>query len=479
MRNLTRRRFLSIGSLVLASRGRSWAAQPSGSRRPNILLFFPDQLRYDWIGGNPQIPVRTPNLDWIARHGVRFDRAVVASPLCAPSRACLASGKEYDRCRVPSNAYDYPLDQPTFYAMLRESGYHVMGCGKFDLHKATLDWGLDGKRLLKEWGFSDGIDNAGKLDAVRSGAKVPKDPYMAFLHREGLAEIHVKDYERRRGDHRSYSVTEPTPLPEHAYCDNWLAENGLKLLRQAPRNQPWFLQVNFTGPHAPMDITRQMERTCRDRTYPQPNRCKVLTPEIHVAIRQNYSAMVENIDRWVGRFLELVEQRGELDSTLIVFSSDHGEMLGDQNRWGKSVPYHPSVSVPLLVAGPGVQQGLRSEAVVSVMDLAATFLDYAGVRRPDDMDSRSLRPVLEGKAQHHRRWVLSGLGSWRMVWDGRYKLITGFDPDSPNPVKAEQPRLLLFDLQADPLENHNLAAERPEVVASLARALSDWCPLPA
>jgi arylsulfatase A-like enzyme len=366
---------------------------------------------------------------------------------------------------VPSNGQDFPLDQRTFYSLLRDAGYHVAGCGKFDLHKATEDWGLDGKRLLPDWGFSDGIDNAGKWDGWRN-LKAPTDPYNAFLQAEDLADVHYKDFATRRNG-KGYSNTSPTPLPEHAYCDNWIANNGLNLLSKAPKGKPWFLQVNFSGPHDPMDITRQMERLCRGRSYAQPNRCEEFSPEVHVAIRQNYSAMVENIDRWLGTYLEAIDKRGELENTLIVFSSDHGEMLGDHTRWAKAVPYHPSVSVPLVVQGPGVKKGVATDALASVMDLAATYLDYGGVRRPDDMDSRSLRPLLEGKTQHHRQQVLSGLYGWRMVWDGRYKLITGFDPDS-GPREPEKPRTLLFDLTEDPLENHDLTGEIPDKVQQLA-----------
>ena len=102
-------------------------------------------------------------------------------------------------------------------------------------------------------------------------------------------------------------------------------------------------------------------------------------------------------------------------------------MLGDHGRWGKSVPFHPSANVPLYVAGPGVRAGHRSDALVSLMDLSATFLDYGGVEVPEGMDSRSIRPVLEGKTEKHRDYVLSGLRDWRLAWDGRYKYITGFD----------------------------------------------------
>ena len=119
--------------------------------RPNILFFFPDQFRYDWLGMHPDIPVRTPNLEKLGARGVRFTHAVTPSPLCAPARARLAAGKEYARCRVPQNDVDYPLDQVTVYTLLRQSGYHVLGCGKFDLNKGSQDWGLDGKTLLKEF----------------------------------------------------------------------------------------------------------------------------------------------------------------------------------------------------------------------------------------------------------------------------------------------------------------------------------------
>jgi arylsulfatase A-like enzyme len=464
MTTINRRSFLARASCALA------APAILHRRRPNILFFFPDQHRFDWTGLNPDLDVRTPHLASLARRGVAFQRAIVASPLCAPSRACLASGKEYHRARVPNNGYDYPLDQPTFYAMLREAGYHVAGCGKFDLHKKTEDWGLDGKRLLKEWGFSDGIDNAGKFDAIRSGAEKPRDPYMAMLHARGLAALHVKDYLRRRGV-EGYAVTDPTPLPEDAYADNWIAENGLKLLRAVPAGKPWFLQVNFNGPHNPMDITARMEKTVRGRQFPQPNRCTRFDPKTHVAIRQNYTAMVENIDRWLGIYLEELRKRGELENTLIVYSSDHGEMLGDHDLWGKSVPYRPSIGVPLVLAGPGVSPQPPSQALVSHMDLTATFLEAAGLRVPRDMDSRSLWPLLTGKARSHREFVLSGLNRWRAVWDGRYKLVTGFGPGAGK--QGEGSGALLFDTETDPLENVNLAAERADLVERLRQLIPE------
>jgi arylsulfatase A-like enzyme len=475
----TRRQFLGAAGAAALTACAAPPEQGAAPKRPNLLLLFPDQWRFDWLGVNPAVPVRTPNVDALAARGVYFPKAVCASPLCAPSRACLAAGKEYDRCRVPTNATDFPLDQITFYQLLRDSGYHVMGCGKFDLHKATEEWGLDGKRLLPEWGFSDGVDNAGKFDAIRSGSKAPKDPYMGYLHEHELVQVHVDDFAGRTGM-KSYSNTAPTPLPDHAYCDNWIGEQGLELVRNAPAGEPWFMQVNFTGPHDPLDATASMLEPWRGvEGFPEANRNTQFPPEKHQVMRQNYSAMCANLDAWVGRFLEEVGKRGELDNTVIVFSSDHGEMLGDHNRWRKRLPYQPSVGVPLIVAGPGVDARGGSDALVSVMDLAATFLDYAGVTIPKEMDSRSLRPVLAGEAKQHREHLRSGLEPWRMVTDGRWKLVRGFDEDVENyysnsdmPAYADmQEHTLLFDLEGDPLENENVADANPDVVERLGPLL--------
>jgi len=474
MRQFTRRQFAK--SLVLTS---SAAVIPKvqakkKDKRPNILFFFPDQHRFDFLGTNPRLPIKTPHLEALANQGVLFRHAICPSPLCAPSRACLASGQHYDRAGVANNKFDYPLTKPTFYQMLGASGYHVAGCGKFDLHKASHSWGIEGKHLLPEWGFSDGIDNAGKWDAINSYRKAGRavDPYMFYLQENDLVKIHITDFAKRH----SKNATFPTPLPEKAYCDNWVAAQGLQLMQNFPENNPWFLQVNFTGPHSPWDITQRMDKICRKRTFPQPNHCKQFTANEHNAIRQNYAAMIENIDRWLGVFINMLKKRSDFENTIIVFSSDHGEMLGDHNLWGKVVPFHPSVSVPLIIAGPNVRQNHVSNALVNTMDLAATFLDFAGIAATDEMDSRSLLPLLSGSINTHRKFVYSGLDEWRMVFDGRYKLIRGFSGKKIRGEKVIRYRgnevpPMMFDLQSDPLENENLAGINPAELNRLDRML--------
>jgi arylsulfatase A-like enzyme len=137
-------------------------------------------------------------------------------------------------------------------------------------------------------------------------------------------------------------------------------------------------------------------------------------------------------------------------------------MLGDKCAWGKSKPFHASVSVPMVIWGPrmDVKAGLRHEGPSTNLDVTATCLDYAGLE-PGQMDSRSLRDVLSGKTQSHRDVVLSGLGSWRIAYDGRYKLVTDWQD---KPVR-------LFDLQEDPAESSDISQDQPDIVRRLQQCL--------
>ena len=413
----SRRHFLanSLSTALGAAFSRTAFAKASAVSRPNLLLLFPDQWRFDWMTGTPGLFIRTPNLDRLAKAGIRLNNNIVASPLCAPSRACLASGRVYERCGVPNNATDYPYAEiPTFYGMLRDSGYHTLGCGKMDLSKASHDTGLEGKLHMSDWGYSDQINNPGKFDQLSSYKKngnKPSDPYLTFLQTQGVLQEHLEDYRKRSRE--GYKATFPTILNDAQYCDNWLSRNGLDLLAAAPKDKPWFLQVNFTGPHDPEDITTRMEMTVRGRTMPPVNGKDPYDDATNQLIRQNYTAMCENIDRQVGIYLDWLEHTGQRRNTIVIFSSDHGEMLGDHGRWGKIVPFHASASTPLIISGPGVRRNAASDALTASIDIAGTCLDYAGVPIPASMEARSLRPLLEGKKKVHRDVVY--LRAWQVA----------------------------------------------------------------
>ncbi len=420
--------------------------------RPNFLFLLPDQHRHDFLPGG-EAPVRMPNLQRLMQRGTTFTNAFTPSPLCAPARACLATGRSYARCGVAGNDDNLPLGLPTYYQSLRQGGYAVLGCGKFDLAKGLHDWEMHGRRRLHEWGFTGGIDNEGKWDAVNSGRVAPRGPYMSFLQGRGLREAHVADFDSRRKDHLA---THPTPLPDDAYCDNWLSDNGLALLRDVEPGRPWHLVVNFTGPHEPWDVTAAMQARWQDVEFPMPH-AGVGGADIHQPIRRNYAAMLENIDRNVGRFIEAVAERGDLNNTIVIYSSDHGEMLGDCGRWHKSHWRTPSAGIPMILAGPGIEAGRTCETPAALHDLSATMLDFAGLPAMEDTDARSLRAVLAGQTAAPRSCVCVGLADWRMIVDGEWKCVC-CDGQAPQ----------LFSRRQDPWDEHDLAARYPQIVSRMA-----------
>ncbi len=466
----------------------------------NILVILSDQHRGDWLGflGGRQ-PVRTPHIDALARRGVAFVNAITPSPLCAPARAAFATGRAYDRCPVKHNGQDLPTDAATIYRLLRDRGYHVATCGKLDLLKGAADWGADGQHRigaasrLHALGFTGGLDSGGKHDAVRAYLNGVAEPYLAYLAERGLAETHVRDYEARgqaasdmplAGDDPVHFVnTAPTLLPDEAYGDNWIGRSGHDLIAGMPSDTPWFLQVNFSGPHEPMDVTAAMQAGWADALFAPPSDLGRLTPAQHLAIRRNYAAMIETVDQWVGRYVALLEERGELERTIVVYASDHGEMLGDRRLWAKHVPFQPSVHVPLVLRGGDFSGGRRAQPAVTLLDLAATVLDTAGIEPPATVEGRSLRAILAEGAD--RRTAFAGLGCWRLAFDGRFKLVAGYEPAMPRREMMQRSfaevadlPVLLYDLGSDPEELRDVAAVHPQVTEALRAQLDAWVTAP-
>jgi len=426
--------------------------------KPNFLFLFPDQHRGDWMPYNDNVftalqterpQIRMPNVEKLMKGGTSFYRCVTPSPLCAPARACIAAGKRYENCRVPGNDMDYPVDMESFYSVLRDNGYSVGGVGKFDLHKVALNWGLSGwVEDIGKIGFTTGIDSEGKWDAIKSldtEPKGPKGPFMKYLKDKGLLGDHVADMMKRQGPAKKM-YTEPTTLPDEAYGDTWVGSNGVEMVKNFPKGKPWFIQVNFPGPHEPWDVTKSMKDKWKNAKLPAAERG---VPEhVHELnnVRQNYAAMLENIDTQIGLLIDEVKKRGELDNTIIIYSSDHGEMLGDLDLYGKILPDRASVHIPLVFSGPGIKENVTSDALTELTDLPATLLDYAGISGKFN-DAVSMKPLLEGKIPELRQSVQSALKDWVVIIDKKFKTI------SKNGVVQRK-----YDLINDPWERNNLTA---------------------
>lgn len=441
-----------------------------GAKRPNILFFVSEHHRWDWLGFYGKEPVRTPTIDKLARDGMVFRQCRVNSPLCGPSRASLAAGMRYHNVGVPDNYADFDPTRSTFMKELRNAGYRVAVIGKSDLHKKSHLHGIDGwSERLGQLGFTDAIDMGGKRDSAWvKGREKPIEPYMAWLHKEGLADTVLNDLDRR--SYRDANpvksgqgiATEPLPVSRKYQADDFVGERSREMLHGFPRNAPWFLQINWGSAHPPFDAVAELLSRYQDTVFSDPVDSDDAFTD-HQAVRRQYAAMIEGMDEWMGRIIEAVAARGELENTIIVLSADHGDMLGDKGLWNKSHPFDPAIHVPLVIQGPGVRASVQTNALVELMDLAATFVDLARLPVPANWDARSLVAVLKGDSEAHRDITIAELPNFRLAFDGRYKYI-----ESPKETPAA-----LYDLIADPDERTNLLSAQPGLARLLRERLAN------
>ena len=432
-----------------------------------------------------------PNIRRIARSGTVFKEAFVPSPLCAPSRACLAAGRNYDSSGVPNNFQnDYPINQTTFFSKLRDTGYWTMTVGKDDLTKASQlgtrnhqgDW--RGLFHQHELGFSDGLRSAGKMDVVDT--KEPHDMYGHFLkeHSVTVNDTNLSAWNAhytcmKHLDQCNYA----NMFPDSLYEDNWVAENALTLLRRRDQDRPYFMMVNFPGPHPPFLVTSNMTKLNLNQTYPKAIDNENSTSETCYVNgepqdddRCSYAAELLNLDQLFGKILNQVNE----EKTIVCYASDHGEMLSDHGDVGKTMPWSGSVSVPLACSGPGIAKGKVVTRPVSTMDLAATFLDFGRAEKPEGMSSVSLRPLMSSSNENNdydRPYISSGLDNWRMVVESETNLkfvcckgkCPGVPKNAPD-VDQNGWQQVLYNVSSDPYDMNPLTVDG-DVMSRLRRQL--------
>lgn len=431
-----------------------------------------------------------------------------------------------------------PINQTTFYTLLRDAGYAVMTSGKDDLTKATGMY-LNGTYHADALGFTSYARCDGKQDAAGTS---PHDPYGAYCAansevvngtNSSFWQIYNKDMHSCGSN--GYDCEAYSPLPQIAYEDNWVADNTVHLLESKPKGQPWFLQVSFPGPHPPFVVTASMASASVNFTYPLPVDMGDVPVHVAQVSRQDYAAELINLDHLFGKVLAAIPA-DERENLIIIIASDHGEMLGasipsyffssrrllnllsllprpppvgDHSDWSKSQPWNGAASVPLVILGPGLPAGASVTVPVSTMDIAGTVLDFAGLKPAPGMTTQSLRPLL-GRSGTYRSYVSSGLGAWRSVAmlrpDGtNLKLVCchGQCPGQPrndstvfiaegdedeyagvvrgraaasSSSSAAKDTMLLFDLDADPFDMNNLVNERPKAAGEMKELLPPgWC----
>lgn len=427
--------------------------------RPNLLLITTDHFRRDAVGG------WTPNLLRLADRGTRFENAYCPSPLCGPARTAIVTGLLPSQNGVCGNMFD-PIDEPmrrdTYPAHLQRAGYRTSLIGK---HHWIDTYGLgvdvterDGE--IRGFGFDDVCQVLDEMEGIHND-----DAFTHHLRREGRLER----YREQALQHAN--AAGPFDLPDTDYVDRFIADRAETWLDDhASASDPWYLNVSFVGPHPPLWHPGECEFS--EEQLPLPVTGAEDSPTLRKR-RMHFLQKCILLDRYIGRLLDKLEGEGALDNTVVVFTSDHGDMLGDFGQWDKRFFREASAGVPLIMAGPGVPRGDRDlggqvrRDLVSTLDLYPTFLSAAGLDAEATSTFRGrrfgidLRALLAGDATANHGVAYAELGTHAMCTDGRWKLV--FDPEQGGLVQ-------LFNHRNDPDEERNLAGE-PGYEAAAAEML--------
>lgn len=447
------------------------AGVPALEFTPNILLIVTDQQRWDALGSvSPWL--KTPNMDRLAAEGVRFGSAFTNSPVCVPARVSLALGLYPHNHGVWQNQrYTLPAGSPTWMRELREAGYRTSLFGKTHLHPLKGDL-RDAAPLLDAYGFEHADEVAGPKASVRCRSNLT-DLWRAA----GVYDAYRTDLQERLSTKRW--LVRPSPLPLDLYPDVYVGHQAAAHLRALGSDRPWFCWVGFPGPHEPWDTPEPYagfydphamppaRGRMRDRNRTRPSgflddrlaRARTFDPADVAAMRADYAGNVTLIDDQIGALLEVIEARGELDTTVVALVSDHGELNGDYGLIYKQVFLDPAVKVPFLLRLPprmSAPAGLVSDLPVELLDLGATLLevglgtDRAG-RWSDRTFSTSLvSNVLGRSVSDTKPTVVSELRGEVMVATRDWKAALNTEGDV----------YLLIDLDKDPDETTNLAGSR-------------------
>ncbi|MFW5858649.1 MAG: sulfatase [Planctomycetota bacterium] len=481
---------------------------------PNIIVILADQMRYDCLGAlNPHI--KTPNLDRLAAEGMLLTRAYPPTPVCLPCRAALLSGQYCSSNGAAHNMSHLPQDHdPSLGRSFSQRGYFTHFIGKSHLASCHDPHSPEAFPHIANYDYYDswhgpwhGFTRADLAIGHTTENHARGMHYGAWLRRQGI------DLERYFGN-TAYTDYGPWDLPEELHNSTWTADTSIAGIDRArERGQPFFQLVSFQDPHNPCMVPEPWASMYDPAAIPtfgykegepaafadKPPFYRAITDQpgeyaakqvdagmrgagnvSHLAwnqqqVQQNaacYYGMVSLMDKHIGRILDHLEVTGEKDNTLVVFSADHGDLLGDHGFWFKSlVCYEESIHVPMIVSLPDrIPAGTRSDAFQNLVDLFPTLCGYAGIPAPRACEGVDQAPAWEDPAVRVRSDVIveerPEHGEWnqRILIDDTYKCVFY----ASHPDQGE-----LYDVRNDPDHIHNLwhdsqhAAQREAMVARI------------
>jgi arylsulfatase A-like enzyme len=424
------------------------------TKPPNILFFFTDDQRFDTIGALGNLRIVTPNIDRLVQAGTSFKQAYImggsSGAVCMPSRAMVMTGRSL--YRIHGCGEEIAEEHALLGETLLTAGYNCFGTGKW--HNSPRAYARS---------FNDGAEIFfGGMDDHWNVMANDYDPAGA--------------YEQRAHQTHDYLLgqTVVTKICDHIspgkHSSELFGDAAVDYLEEYDSEDPFFMYLSFMAPHDPRTMPKEyLEMYDPDSITLPPNclpehpfdngaldiRDEYLadTPRDPHEIRKElgaYYAMITHLDAQIGRVLDVLDQKGLTDNTIIVFAGDNGLALGQHGLMGKQNVYEHSVHVPLIFSGPGIPQNETSESFAYLIDVFPTLCDLTGTDTPSTVEGRSLVPALEDpqtKIRTHVHCAYTHL--MRSVRDERYKLIE-YNVDG---IRTTQ----LFDLQTDPWEMNNLA----------------------
>lgn len=436
----------------------------------NVLVIMSDEHDPRHMGCSGSPIVQTPHLDRLARSGTRFANAYTPSPICVPARAAFATGRRVFQTRHWDNASPYCGDPTGWGHVLQRKGVRVESIGKLHYRAEEDPAGFDSEHLP-----------------------------MHVVGGYGMVWASIRDPYYRRGD-AARMLGDRIGRGESAYTqyDNAVTDRTIEWLKDAAtrRDEPFVLYVGLVAPHFPLICPAPFYDLYADRPLPQPklhpstgyvrhpwvqayadfepNEENFKSPEERHAAFVAYYGLCSFLDHNVGRVLSALESSGLAGDTLVIYTSDHGDNVGARGVWGKSTMYQESVTVPMLVSGPGMTAGTVNETPVDLLDLFPTILQGAGIDPLAELDGRPGRALqtvaaspYDGERAIFSEYHAAGSNTAAfMLRKGRWKYhhYVRFQPE-------------LFDLHTDPEELHDLAGDpaHAEVLRSMESALREIC----
>jgi len=454
------------------------------NKKPNIIIFCTDHQRADYLScvGHPLI--KTPNLDKLAARGALFENLFVQGTVCMPSRASILTGTYPCRHGVTDNGYDLSKNHTTIAHVLRDAGYHTMAVGR--THVICT-------QPRPEYSKTDfyGFNQCAHAQ-VYCGGTDPGNDYLNWIQEKHPEYYDDIAFANHNCDDDLFGGR--TKVPQELSMNSWVVGQSLEFIRahhEKSSDQPFMLWAGTWDPHSPYRAPEPWGSMYNPDDIPPPARTEEELERYPEALKRfarlewnknpevpmekvwrntiaMYMGMISHIDDQVGRLLDGLEETGLSDNTIVLFTSDHGDMMGEHWFLGKGMYFYDgALKVPGIMAGPGIPKGTRFEGLAECVDLMPTLLDLAGAPIPPEVQGKSWLPVMEGAdiVLHDDVYTENQLHSNPTgepedesqnehvfsIYDGRYRIV----------CLKDRPYGQLFDFSNDP-GNHINRWDDPE-----------------